>query len=124
MRARWEPEFRENGFSVRLNGDFAEGVYSLEFPEYQVKMNKLGADTLESQGLYWERPYRFKEDSMLVTSIHLGDNGTWISTTDSPEDDDLTYYSHNVDTSDQIVAIQRLFGDWIKKTDALLETER
>ena len=123
MMPLWEPVFRSEGFSVRLSGDFAEEAYALNSPEYQEKMNELGAELLEDEDVYWERPYRFRDDSMLVTSIHLGNNGTWISTTDSPEDDFLTYYSHNVDTDSEIVVLQRLFGDWARKTEALLESE-
>lgn len=117
------PAFQNEGFSIRLNGDFAEDAYDLGSPEYQAKMNELGSELLEDEDFYWENPYRFKEDSMLVTSIHIGDNGKWISTTDSPEEDSLTYYSHNIDRDEEIVVIQRLFGDWIKKTEALLEKE-
>lgn len=121
---RWQPAFySKTDFSIMLDGGFASQIYRLEAD--QDKMNELGNRILDDYQTSWEDPYRFKEDSFLITSIHLGENGTWLATTDSVGDtEQFEYHSHNVDTTENAVALQHLFGKWTETAEALLEGER
>jgi hypothetical protein len=123
MDLTWKPKYYDKtSFSIDLDGEFAEQAYDLDAD--RDKMNDLGNRILEDYSQMWRNPYRFGEGGVLVTSIHLGDNGTWIATKDSSDDEKLTYESHNVDTTEQAVALQHLFGKWVETTETLLEGER
>lgn len=123
MNPVWQPSYHGKAdFSITLDGDFASQAYDLEAD--QEKMNELGNTILDDYLINWKNPYRFKENSFLVTSIHLGNNGTWIATTESPEGSELTYHAHNVDNTEDAAALQHLFGEWAETTQALLSGER
>lgn len=123
MDFTWRPNYQnKTDFSIDLDGEFADQAYSLDADHES--MNKLGNKILEDYSKEWKNPYRFAQDGFLVTSIHLGNNGTWLTTTDSKDDEKLTYYPHNVDTTEDTVALQHLFDQWTKYTETLLEEER
>lgn len=123
MDTLWQPNYySKTDFSIDLDGDFASQAYELQAD--QDKMNELANKILEDYLVNWKNPYRFKDESFLITSIHLGNNDTWIATTDSANDRELKYRTHNVDTTEDVVALQHLFGKWAETTEALLDGER
>lgn len=124
MEPKWQPDYRgQDDFSVYLDGDFARETLQLD-EEYRDSMNSLGEKILEDYSFLQKEPYRFGKNGMLVTSIHLGNNGKWIATTDSIDSDYIQYDSHNIDTAEETVALQELFGRWVKSAEALLQGER
>lgn len=123
MVSHWHPEYYgRTDFAIKLDGDFAVETYDMDAD--QSRMNQLGNEVLDEHGINWKNPYNFKEDSFLVTSIHIGNNGKWVSTTDDPQGQEMTYYTHNIDTATEALAIQHLFGKWAKSAEALLEGQR
>jgi hypothetical protein len=124
MEPKWQPDYRgQDDFSVYLDGDFARETLQLD-EEYRDSMNSLGEKILEDYSFLQKEPYRFGKNGMFVTSIHLGNNGKWIATTDSIDSDYIQYDPHNIDTAEETVVIQELFGRWVKSAEALLQGER
>jgi len=89
-------------------------------------MNGLANKQLERLETKWSDPYKFYEDSCLITQIYLG-GGILLSTTHQIIEDllrkkssDLVeYHSHNADTSKDAHILMVLFDSWVKRADAL-----
>lgn len=129
-KAVWQPKFTASKeFQVMLNEDFIHEVRDAEIPEdygglegYRETIQSLGEDILEEEGQMHSRPYNFENNSALITGVHIGNNGTWLSKSrNSPSREAVTYDSHNVDTSYEQMVLQKLFGEWTEKTAYILE---
>jgi hypothetical protein len=117
----WQPtQFVKSEFIILLDKAFAEEMMRRKISsETQRNMNKVGKMELEEAGIHWLEPYLFYEDTAFVQQVYMGQNGKWLSASieemkHAPNDQAVKYYTHNIDSSREAIALMRTFNKWIE----------
>lgn len=127
----WQPSFCQgkNDFKISLDLNFARKMITAPIPiKNQENLNRMVNERLEEWKLACMDPYHFYKDTAFVDEIHIGGNGRWLAT-DHPSKQSLLrkdkyqerfeYYSHNIDTSFDAIALLSLFDIWVQYSEIL-----
>lgn len=111
-------------FSVEVDREFAKIMRdAIITGEKKKMMNELASERIRLQGFNQQEPYRFYEESGLVTSFHINDGkGVWLSmgtNRDMKFEENPVYYSSNVDTSKDAIVLMQLVSLWAEYGEAL-----
>lgn len=125
-RIVWQPEINPSPhFKVYLDGDFASEMINTKLDDsLGKKMNEIAGEEMKRLGVNCLNPYRFYEDTCLLTEVHLGYNGILLSTDDHSTREllggskkRLEYHCHNIMTPKESLALITGFSKWVEYSE-------
>jgi hypothetical protein len=126
----WQPEglaksqgFNEYDFSINLDWDFAKQMFDNKISEE--RQDNFNKRVMEKIG--YSFPLEFYENTSLLKSINLGQNGRWINIDKGEinklkenKKEFLKYHSHNIDNLIDQHNLLQLFEFWVYYSPSLV----